>query len=94
MVMSLMTPFLRRAEEDRSTVVQVKNINDGLKKKVDELLFVCTKLTTRGGQIEEISNRMNMLEADKRLYESKVQQDVKIMQSSIAMSHEKVSVID
>ena len=43
MVQGLMSPFLRRAEEDRATVVSVKVINDTLKKKVDELLFISAK---------------------------------------------------
>ena len=38
-----MHPYLRRAEEDRSTVASVKLINDTLKKKVDELLFIAGK---------------------------------------------------
>eukprot|EP00347_Sterkiella_histriomuscorum_P011593 403371861 len=94
MVHSLMNPFLRRAEEDRATVLSVKCINDILKKKVDELLFISAKMTTRGGQVEELANRMNQVEADRKLHETKIAQDIKIMQSSIQMSQEKVAVID
>ncbi|CDW71247.1 UNKNOWN [Stylonychia lemnae] len=93
MVLSLMNPFLRRAEEDRATVAGVKQINDGLKKKVDELLFISAKMTTRGGQIEEIASRMNQVEADKKVYEARVGQELKAMSSNIQMCNEKISVV-
>jgi len=59
MVQSLINPFIRRADEDRSTVASVKFINDTLKKKVDELLFISAKSAQRGGEIEEMNNRIN-----------------------------------
>ena len=79
MVQNLMNPFLRRAEEDRATVVSVKVINDTLKKKVDELLFISAKQAQRGGEIEEMNSRISQIEADKKLFEARVTQEVKIM---------------
>ena len=78
-----MNPFLRRAEEDRATVAGVKSINDTLKKKVDEILFISAKMTTRGGQVEEIASRMNQVEADKKVFESRIEKELKIMNSNI-----------
>ena len=43
MVNDLVVPVVKRAEEDRNDVHAVKFINDTLKKKVDELLYIATK---------------------------------------------------
>ena len=59
MVHDLTHPLVKRAEEDRATINMVKIVNDGLKKKIDELLYLASKSSQRGGHVEELSTKMS-----------------------------------